>query len=346
LAPIAPDTTPPTPPTAEFDPQGKVITGFAEAGSVVTVKNANNTITLETVTAHATTGAYSITLVTALINKDTVNVTATDAAGNTSIAFPLAAPDVAIPTAKSLVVQAENYSAMSGVRNEATSDIGGGQNTGSINTGDWMAYNNANFNVPAEGLYKVTYRVASLNGGGRLALKDLSTNATLGAVNIPKTGAWQSWIDVTQEISLSEGIYNFKLQGEVGGFNVNWFKLEPLEPIASATIELTKSTEMIDLQDQVITGIAEAGNAVVVNDANNTGTLGTITADATKDVYEPTIVGVEVIRLKTDYESVQYVSSNDALIQAMASFVSESGVDTRYRSTHAEQSPFMIAVGS
>lgn len=226
------DTTPPAIPSATFDSTGTIVSGNAEAGSVVVVKNASNTSILGTVTAHATSGAYSITLASALTNKETVNITATDAAGNVSVAHVLVAPDGSAPDLTAIIIQAENYSAMSGVWNESTADVGGGQNTGNINTGDWMAYGNVDFNVPTEGRYKVTYRVASLNGGGRLALKELSSNNTLASVDIPKTGAWQSWIDVTQEITLSGGVHNFKLQGEIGGFNVNWFKLEPIESIS------------------------------------------------------------------------------------------------------------------
>ncbi|MDO8336256.1 MAG: flagellinolysin [Candidatus Saccharibacteria bacterium] len=346
LAPVAPDITPPVQPTAGFDSQGKIITGIAEAGSVVVVKNANNTSTLGTVTADATTGAYSITLATALINKETVNITATDAAGNVSVARVVVAPDVAAPNPSPLVIQAENYTSMSGVQTENTSDAGGGLNAGWLDGGDWMAYNNAAFKVPAEGRYRVTYRIASLNGGGRLTLKELSTDAALGSVSIPKTSGWQTWVDVTQEITLSGGEHNFKLAVDVGGFNVNWFKLEPLEPTASVMTPLAKSSAMIDWQDQVTNGIAAVGNVVAVSDVNNTGSLGTVTAESIKGVYEPAVIAAEVSRLKTDYESVHYVSSNDVLIQAMASFVSGTGVDTRYRSTNAEQSPLMIAVGS
>ncbi|WP_331347115.1 flagellinolysin, partial [Cellvibrio sp. UBA7661] len=96
---FAPDKTPPVLPTASFDTTGKVISGIAEAGSVVVVKNAGNTVTLGTVTADAVTGAYSITLGTALINKETINVTAKDTAGNISIAKSVIAPDLTAPSA-------------------------------------------------------------------------------------------------------------------------------------------------------------------------------------------------------------------------------------------------------
>jgi Ca2+-binding RTX toxin-like protein len=333
LASVVPDTTPPVQPTAAFDSTGRVISGIAEAGSVVVVKDASNTNTLGTVTADVATGAYAITLSTALINQESVNITATDAAGNVSVARAVVAPDTAAPNQSALVIQAENYTSMNGVQNESTSDVGGGQNTGYIDAGDWMAYNNAAFEVPAEGRYRVTYRVASLNGGGQLTLKELSTDAALGSISISKTSGWQNWVDVTQEITLSGGVHNFKLAADIGGFNINWFKLESLESTSSVTTILAKSRAMIDPQDSVLTGIVEAGNVVVDKDANITSTLGTVTA-------------AEASRLKTDYESVHYVSSNDALVQAMASFVSGSGVDTRYRSTQVEQSPLMIAVGS
>jgi Ca2+-binding RTX toxin-like protein len=293
IASDATDTTPPVIPSASFDVTGKIVSGIAEAGSVVVVKNANNTSTLGTVTADITTGAYSITLASALINKETVNITATDAAGNVSVARAVIAPDVTTPNPASIIIQAENYTSMSGVWNEPTTDVGGGQDTGNINTGDWMAYNNAAFSVPAEGRYKVTYRVASLNGGGRLALKELSNESTLGAIAIPKTGAWQSWVDVIQEITLSAGEHNFKIYAESGGFNVNWFKLEPLAatgPITPDTTPPAQPTAIFDSIGKVITGIAEAGSVVVVKNANNTSTLGTVTADATTGAYSITLV--------------------------------------------------------
>ncbi len=61
-------------------------------------------------------------------------------------------------------VQAENYSAMAGVQLEATTDAGGGQNVGWIETGDWMAYNS--INIPTTGAYTAEYRVASGASGG------------------------------------------------------------------------------------------------------------------------------------------------------------------------------------
>lgn len=240
---IAPDKIAPALPAASFDTTGKVISGVAEAGSVVVVKNANNSSTLGTVTAHATTGVYSITLMSALVNREIVNITATDVAGNVSVARALVAPEVASPNPSSIVIQAESYTSMRGVQKEVTTDIGGGQNVGYIEAGDWMAYKNVIFNVPAEGRYRVTYRIASPNGGGRLTLKELRNDAALGSISVPKTSAWQNWVDVTQEITLSGGQHNFKLAVDIGGFNINWFKLEPVVAVTGLNKVMVGDTD-------------------------------------------------------------------------------------------------------
>ncbi len=95
-----PDLIAPSVPSANFDAAGKVITGKAEPGSTVIVKNAAGT-QLKTTTANVTTGDYSITLSTALINKETVKITAKDAAGNVSDTQSLIAPDKTRPAAPS-----------------------------------------------------------------------------------------------------------------------------------------------------------------------------------------------------------------------------------------------------
>ncbi|MBN1410059.1 MAG: carbohydrate-binding protein, partial [Spirochaetales bacterium] len=56
-------------------------------------------------------------------------------------------------------IEAESYSAMSGIQTENTTDSGGGLNVGWIDAGDWMEYN---VTVTA-GTYYVQYRVAAMS---------------------------------------------------------------------------------------------------------------------------------------------------------------------------------------
>lgn len=127
------------------------------------------------------------------------------------------------PPGTGTLIQAENYSAMSGVQTEATTDTGGGLNVGYADTGDWMAYYNINF--PTSGSYVIEYRVASAVSGARLS-SDLSAGAIqLGAVNVPNTGGWQNWQTITQTVNVNAGTYNFGIYIQNSGVNLNWFRI-------------------------------------------------------------------------------------------------------------------------
>ncbi|UOQ53099.1 carbohydrate-binding protein [Hymenobacter cellulosivorans] len=127
------------------------------------------------------------------------------------------------PTTSSLTIQAENYSAMSGVQLEGCSDTGGGQDVGWIDTNDWMAYNSINF--PTSGTYTIEYRVASGASGGRVSA-DLNAGAIqLGSVAIPATGGWQNWTTVSQTVNVNAGTYNFGVFAQAGGWNLNWIRI-------------------------------------------------------------------------------------------------------------------------
>jgi chitinase len=127
------------------------------------------------------------------------------------------------PTGTGTLIQAENYSIMSGVQTEATTDTGGGLNVGYCDTGDWMAYYNVNF--PTSGTYVIEYRVASAVTGGRLSSDLTAGTIQLGAINVPNTGGWQNWQTITQTVNVNAGTYNFGIYVQSTGFNLNWFRI-------------------------------------------------------------------------------------------------------------------------
>lgn len=123
----------------------------------------------------------------------------------------------------STTVEAENFSAQSGVQVEQCSE--GGYNVGWIESGDWMAYNNVAF--PSSGSYRVEYRVAS-PGGGALSL-DLNGGATvLGQAQVPATGGWQNWTTVAHTVNVNAGTYNLGVYAQQGGWNINWIRITKL----------------------------------------------------------------------------------------------------------------------
>ncbi|WP_228519048.1 RICIN domain-containing protein [Flavobacterium sp. LC2016-12] len=147
----------------------------------------------------------------------------------------------------STLIQAEDYSAMSGIQVEVTTDTGGGSNVGYTETGDWIAYNNINF--PTTGSYLIEYRVASGVTGGRLSSDLNGGTIILGNVDIPNTGGWQNWQTVTQTVNVNAGTYNFGIYIQNTGMNINWIKITKIgaAAITGETSSLIEEEEPIDV---------------------------------------------------------------------------------------------------
>jgi len=98
VAVTAPDFTPPAAPTAlALSATGLQLTGNAEAGSTVTVRDAGGSVLGSAVAS--SNGTFQVTLNSAQTNGQTLQVTATDAAGNVSPAAPYTAADTTPPAA-------------------------------------------------------------------------------------------------------------------------------------------------------------------------------------------------------------------------------------------------------
>lgn len=117
------------------------------------------------------------------------------------------------------IIQAEDYTAMNGVQLESTSDTGGGQNAGWIDTGDWLEYE---ISVPATGSYTVNYRVASESVSGNLTISENGTDLQTTSFNA--TGGWQNWTTVSTSVNLSAGDQTIRLTANSGGWNINWIE--------------------------------------------------------------------------------------------------------------------------
>ncbi len=114
-------------------------------------------------------------------------------------------------------IEAESYSAMSGVATEPTADTDGVRNVSYISTGDWMDYA---VNVQTAGTYTVQLRVAGFAAGAALQLKAGST--VLCTVPVPNTGGSQRWATVTATAALPAGAQTLRVAITGGGFNLNW----------------------------------------------------------------------------------------------------------------------------
>ncbi|TVY09465.1 carbohydrate-binding protein [Paenibacillus cremeus] len=174
----------------------------------------------------------------------------------TSTPEPKAVPPV-ITSAIPGVVEAESYGAMSGVKKEDTQDVGGGQNIGYINTGDWLDYN---VNVAQTGAYKVEYRVASANGSSGFELR--SGSAVLDSHGVSPTGGSQVWQTMTDYISLSAGSQVIRLYAVGSSFNINWIQFTKVDPIK---IEAEAYTTMNGVQTQTTTDTGGGLNVAYID---------------------------------------------------------------------------------
>ena len=128
------------------------------------------------------------------------------------------------PPVTSVRIEAENYTAMSGVQAETTADTGGGLDVGWQENNDWMDYS---VNVGAAGVYKVNFRVATPNTGVQFQLRN-SSGIALATVIAPNTGWWQTFQTVSATVTLPAGqqtlrIYTTDAKGT--GWNINWWEL-------------------------------------------------------------------------------------------------------------------------
>lgn len=123
------DTTPPGAPTDLLVSQnGTVLTGSAEAGSTVTIKDSNGT-TLGTATADST-GKFSFPLNPALVNGEVLTAIATDRAGNDSASANVTAPDTTPPLAAGNLDVSDDGTTVTGTAEPGTTvTIYGSDNT-------------------------------------------------------------------------------------------------------------------------------------------------------------------------------------------------------------------------
>jgi len=73
--------------------------------------------------------------------------------------------------------------------------------------------------VAATGTYELDARVASPSSGTTFAYA--VDDVFVGVIDVPTTGAWQSWTTVPAIVALTEGIHRLRVSTSTGAFNLN-----------------------------------------------------------------------------------------------------------------------------
>ncbi len=121
-------------------------------------------------------------------------------------------------------IEAEAFSVNHGLQLETTSDIGGGQDVGYTNVGDYLDYR---IKVLKSANYNMEVRVACLNSAGIIQVQQINDQGTLlntKTINLPVTGGWQTWNSIVAEVPLTEGTGTLRVKILKTEFNLNWYK--------------------------------------------------------------------------------------------------------------------------
>ncbi|MDP5060693.1 MAG: polysaccharide lyase family 7 protein [Maribacter sp.] len=135
----------------------------------------------------------------------------------------------------SSTVQAENYDAQSGIQ------IAGGSKVGYINNGDWIRFDDFDF----DGANSVSVRAASNRSGGNIEFRAGGTNGDLlGTVSITNTGSWnnmQTFTGNMNDNSNNSDLYLIFKGGNGYLFDVDSFVLSGNDDSGSCDLPWTDS---------------------------------------------------------------------------------------------------------
>src|ERR1700752_1739268 len=158
----------------------------------------------------------------------------------TNFAFAAEGPYGGTPAAVPGTVQAENYDTggqgvaynvtsvngpgnnyrSDGVDLEVTTDTGGGYNLGWTAAGQWFRYT---VNAASAATYTITFRVAAISAvTDAFHISNSSGTNLSGNVNVPATGAWQTWTNVTAHVTLPAGQKTLTVNQDTPGWNINY----------------------------------------------------------------------------------------------------------------------------
>ncbi len=121
-------------------------------------------------------------------------------------------------------VEAEDFFFQMGISLENTTDVGGGQNIGYLDIGDYADYY---IDVTEAGSYHVDYRTAADSESGAVKLEIIAEDETatfLHQLSFPSTGGWQNWTTTRGRVYLEQGVHHLRMTIMDDLFNMNWFE--------------------------------------------------------------------------------------------------------------------------
>jgi chitodextrinase len=148
-------------------------------------------------------------------------------------------------------IQAEDYSAQSGVLTAITSDVDGNLHIRKLDDGDWTSYE---VGVASAGDY--LFDVRYTNGISEIgSMRILVDGSQIGALDLPSTGAWGVWDNASTTLSLAAGAHTLRLEFVNNSnydysYDVNWFEFtaagDPCENNVGPTVSFSSPTSPVE----------------------------------------------------------------------------------------------------
>lgn len=146
----------------------------------------------------------------------------------------------------------------------------GGHNIGWISNNEWLEYT---VNVSNAGDHDVAIRYAALSATGQLRIEFNGVDKT-NTVNLPPTGAWQTYQTVTKTVNLSAGQQIMRVFVESGSFNLNKLTFSAQSNISVTGVNVSPATLSLSTgQTSALTATvspSNASNKSVTWSSNNT----------------------------------------------------------------------------
>lgn len=173
-------------------------------------------------------------------------------------------------------IEAENYSTMSGISLEGTSDFDGIANVGWIDGGDWLEYN---LELSDSGSYYLYLRIAATASS---SISVLANDSLKSVVDFSSTGGWQKWKTLQSQIDLDSGKVKLRLLTPTGNFNINWLRISSQDNTAPDCTAGEDKEITTPVSTVLLTGLASDadGDSLVYRWSQVSGTACTLETPA------------------------------------------------------------------